>query len=131
MRELTSHKASGLNKELRVTVYDEPGPGGSCHHYEIHGPTKQVSGFGPVPETSLTETEIHFQKGPIQECGVNGISNEALLAIVEDRLWGFQSGQFACAENANALIHVRQALGYLLYRTRERTARGVEGTMQK
>jgi len=51
---------------------------------------------------------------------VNGISNEALLAIVEDRLKGFQSGQYACRENALALTKLQEAMMWLHSRTRER-----------
>ena len=65
------------------------------------------------------------------EEGVNGVSNEALLAIVEHRLQGFQSGDYACRENALALTQVQQAMHWLHHRTRERVARGVEGTSAK
>lgn len=75
--------------------------------------------------------DINFQNGPIAESGVNGISNEALLAIVEDRLIGFQSGEYACRENAIALTKLQEAMMWLQKRTRDRVARGVEGTMQK
>jgi len=74
---------------------------------------------------------IRFQNGPIQESGVNGVSNEALLAIVEDRLLGFQSGQYACRENAIAVTKIQEAMMWLQKRTRDRVARGVEGTNQK
>jgi hypothetical protein len=59
---------------------------------------------------------------------VNGVSNEALLAIVEDRLQGFQSGPFACRENAVALTKLQESMMWLQKRTRERMARNVEGT---
>ena len=73
---------------------------------------------------------MRFQNGPIGEFGVNGISNEALLAIVEDRLKGFQSGDYACRENALALTKLQEAMMWLHSRTRARVARGVEGTHQ-
>jgi hypothetical protein len=122
LRELTSHKLNGLNDALRITVLDERGPGNANHKYQI----AMVSDVGP--EGYFT---AHFQNGPIAEAGVNGISNEALLAIVQDRLEGFQSGEFACRENAIALTHVQDAMHWLQHRTRERLARGVEGTSQK
>jgi hypothetical protein len=75
--------------------------------------------------------DVRFQDGPIQETGVNGISNEALLAIVEDRLAGFQSGQYACRENAIALTKIQEAMMWLHKRTRDRAARGVEGTLER
>jgi len=59
---------------------------------------------------------------------VNGVTNEALLAIVADRLSSFQQGRYACRENADALFHTESALAWLKERTRERMQRGVEGT---
>jgi hypothetical protein len=35
MRELNGHKVNGLNEALRISVLDEPGSGGACHHYKI------------------------------------------------------------------------------------------------
>lgn len=123
MREVTSHKVSGLNDSLRVVVLDEPGPGGACHEYAVDW------SVGSSREGQLrVRLRIPFQTGPVTEAGVNGISNETLLAIVEDRLKCFQSGSHPCRENALALTHLQEALHWLHHRTRERAARGVEGT---
>jgi len=125
MRELTSHKVNGLNEALRIVVLDEPGSGGACHKYEI--------GYGTGPD-DLDEGNpcyVRFQKGPISEHGVNGVSNESLLAIVEDRLKGFQSGEYACRENAVALTKLQESMMWLQKRTRDRMARGVEGTSER
>jgi hypothetical protein len=117
LRQLTDHKVNGLNEAIAITVLDSPGPGGACHHYQVvlH---RQDSG---------TVVELEFQQGPIKEAGINGISNEALLAVVLDRLRGFQAGQFSCRENALALTNLEQAMMWLQKRTRDRMARGVEG----
>lgn len=130
MRELTSHKVPGLNEALRIVAVDEQGPGGANHHYEIHYERRNA---GPASSYNddMVIVPIHFQEGPIQEAGVNGLSNEALLALVEDRLQGFQAGEFACRENAIALTKVQEAMMWLQKRTRDRIARGVEGTSQK
>lgn len=128
MRELTSHKVNGLNE--RILVCDEPGQGNACHVYRCEYPIPPTSEMKAVGATEVSNL-IRFQNGPIQEAGVNGISNEALLAIVEDRLIGFQSGQYACRENAIALTHIQDAMMWLQKRTRDRMARGVEGTNQK
>ncbi len=124
MRKLTDHKVNGLNEALEITVLDEPGQGNACHEYEID----QVSS---ARIRSTAYTLIHFQNGPIKEAGVNGISNEALVAIVCDRLRGFQSGPFACRENALALTKLEESQMWLQKRTRDRVARGVEGTNVK
>lgn len=72
--------------------------------------------------------DIHFQEGPIKECGVNGCANEDLLIMVVRRLEGFQNSEFRCRENALALTHIEEALLWLRKRTMGREARGVEGT---
>lgn len=77
------------------------------------------------------QTLIQFQNGPIKEFGVNGITQEALIAICIDRLRSFQAGQYSCRENAVALTHLETAQMWLMKRTRDRMARGVEGTNQK
>jgi hypothetical protein len=126
-RELTSHKVNGLNEQINVFVMDEPGQGNACHHYRI----EPITLPGDHPEGAINPCDIVFQNGPILESGVNGLSNEALLAVVEDRLLGFQSGPFACRENAIALTKLQEAMLWLQKRTRDRMARGVEGTHQK
>ncbi len=126
-RELTSHKVNGLNEKLKIVVMDEPGQGGACHVYDI----VTVEQTDADDDGGEIHCAIHFQNGPIQEFGVNGISSEALLAIVEDRLVGFQSGQFACRENAVALTKIQEAMMWLQKRTLDRMKRGVEGTNQK
>lgn len=122
MRELTSHRVNGLNEVLRIKVLDEPGQGNACHRYCIEPTVGNAIGV-----------LIEFQNGPLQETNgyPNGLSNEALLAVVEDRLLGFQSGQYACRENAVALTKLQEAMMWLQKRTRDRMARGVEGTHQK
>lgn len=123
-RELTSHKVNGLNDALLVNVLDDPGQGNACHEYQIR---RWVTNTGDEHD-DVEMCSVKFQNGPINEVGVNGISNEALLAIVEDRLKGFQSGQYACRENAIALTKLQEAMHWLHHRTRERIARNVEGT---
>jgi len=129
-RTLTSHKVNGLNEALTIYVMDEPGQGNACHEYAITAIDENLGGVerSPISEKHGQNCLISFQNGPINEAGVNGISNEALLAIVEDRLVGFQSGQYACRENAVALTKIQEAMMWLQKRTRDRMARGVEGT---
>lgn len=131
MRSLTDHIANPANTELKIDVTDEPGQGGANHRYEVTGfdteknPSRvDAQGYA----SRYTRELILFQNGPIKEVGVNGITQEVLLAIVIDRLRGFQSGEFRCRENAIALTHCEDALLWLQKRTRDRLARGVEGT---
>lgn len=74
---------------------------------------------------------IHFQEGPIKECGVNGVCNEDLIAMVICRLEHFQKSEWACRENAMAITKLEEALLWLRKRTMGRESRGVEGTSEK
>lgn len=134
MRKLTDHivENDSANHQLAITVEDEPGQGGACHLYVISGFDTDSNLSAILPGVMvLTKLNVLFQNGPIKEVGVNGITQEALLAIVIDRLRGFQSGPFACRDNAIALTHIEEALMWLQRRTRERIKRGVEGTHVK
>lgn len=132
-REITTHRVGGLNEFVQVRAIDQPGNGGACHRYKIDVPLLHPveSHIRENSERVLAHTDIHFQEGPIGEFGANGISNESLLAVVIDRLEGFQSGPFACTDNGAALFHLTKAMEILHNRTRNRLARGVEGTSQK
>lgn len=114
MRTLDSHNVPGAAQFPPVEVLDEPGSGGAHHVYRMGGPE----------QPSL---HVQFQNGPVAEAGVNGTTNEALLAVVIDRLESFQSGPFACHDNAMALLNLGEAMRWLKNRTTDRVARGVEG----
>ena len=74
---------------------------------------------------------IHFQEGLMKEDGINGICGEDLIAMVICRLQHFQSGDFACRENENAITKLEEALMWLRKRTNDREMRGVVGTYIK
>ncbi len=124
MRQLTDHIVSGDQAvQLQIEVTDEPGAGGANHEYLVMAP--------PSPTKDVNAWRVSFQNGPIKESGVNGITQEALLAITIDRLRSFQSGPYSCRENAIALTHCEEALMWLQRRTVARIKRGVEGTHEK
>lgn len=100
--------------------------GNASHEYIMSWPEPDGEGGYFV-----TENVVRFQRGPVKEVGVNGVTNEALFAVVIDRLEKFQAGPFACAENASALWYLKGALRKLDERTAKRVARGVEGTKVK
>ena len=114
------------SKYTEVQVLDEKGQGNANHEYAI----VEVVLPGSAEPLRFLGT-VSFQNGPIKEFGVNGVTSEDLLAIVVDRLRGFQSGDYACDANQHALAHVENAFTALLGRTEEREARGVEGTNAK
>ena len=116
MRKIDIHKINPMNDKLEIHVVDKPGSGGANHEYLIVN-----------PDNKYFECSIDFQNGPINECGINGITQEILLAIVIDRLKSFQSGPFPSRENEKALTHCEEALHWLQQRTLDRIRRGVEG----
>ena len=111
----------GSQKHTIVTALDGPGPGNASHKYRVIE-AKREDDFPPRGFAS-----VEFQEGPIKEEGVNGCHNEDLIAIVIDRLQGFQQGRFKCRENALAITKLEEALHWLRHRTDDRTRRGVEG----
>lgn len=130
MRTLSAHRTNPANDKLLVDVHDEPGAGGANHRYQISGydTSSNASLAGDSPSH---KTVVLFQNGPIGEVGVNGVTHEALFAIIIDRLQSFQKGPYACRENALALTKCEEALHWLQHRTLARMARGVEGTHEK
>ena len=117
MRELNEHKINPGNDTLTITVLDEPGHGGASHAYDIEG-------------GEAVPTHLRFQNGPISAdgTGVNGITHEALLAVLCDRLRGFQNGPYACKANACALTHLEEAQHWLRH---ERSGACRVGTEQR
>jgi len=114
----------GTKKYTEVIASDEKGQGNANHEYRIHP-------VDPTSQEAVWCQPISFQNGPIKEAGVNGMMNEDLIAIVIDRMEGFQSGDYECSLNQTALVHLRRALQALNDRTADREGRGVEGTNVK
>lgn len=111
-RIIDTHVASIVDEKLEVAAVGPAGPGGAHFLYSISG--------APV------ECKLAFHTGD-PSLGVTGITNESLLAIVIDRLRGFDEGPFRSRENSMALTKLQEGLLWLQCRTRERRARGVEG----
>ena len=112
MREITIHKSHDQDRQPKLTAMGHIGTGGSEQLYRIEF---------KCPDGS----EMHL---PLDFISLehDGVTNEALLAVVIDRLEGFQAGPFNCTENAVAQDHARAALNMLHARTMARIARGVE-----
>ena len=121
---ITRKVAIGTKNYTEIAVLDEVGAGGANHEYEV----RCVPPEGATISKNEIYAKIKFQKGAVKESGINGCHNEDLIAIVIDRLKGFQSGNFPCRENAIAITKLEEALLWLNKRTNDRIARGVEGT---
>lgn len=139
MRVISDHKVNGLNEAIEINAVDEPGPGGANHKYQLLLKDERAR-FDNEQKPENKELLIEFQNGPVKDSLPNGFTNESLVAVVIDRMRGFQlsrdpdgkfsspAGKYACRENALALTHLEEALMWLQKRTRDRLARGVEGT---
>ncbi len=106
------------NAPTNVAVLDarDPNAGNASHEYGVQ--------FGGPKDVA----RIQFQHGPRGVAGSTaGVFDDDLLAIVQDRLEGFQGGPFACEENAKALDAVRVAREALGLRVARRIAQGVLG----
>ncbi len=104
----------GTRKYTEVKVLDEPGQGNANHAYEVV----------LTENRNIVVGEVNFQNGPIKEAGVNGVMNEDLIAIVIDRMRGFQSGDYACRDNVIALTKLAGDLKLIHKETSKRAGRG-------
>jgi len=120
VREIRLHRDGyGLNDALRILAdaRDVDSGGGSSHRYEVEIGGSEVA-------------VIQFQHGPRKaEGSTPGITEEVLLAILIDRLKGFQAGPFSCRENALTLTKLQEALHWSRHRADERAKRGVLGEL--
>ncbi len=104
------------NNDVRVDHLSAPDHQDG-HWYQIYCPEFPVG---------LETFDINFQNGPVKEHGVNGITNEALLAIILHRLRVLNQ-TYPCRENSLAITNIEQGLMWLERRTQDRQKRGVEG----
>lgn len=80
--------------------------------------------------------DIQWQNGPLvvtagHRAEPNGAFVEDIIEAAIGRIEYYQGSKFHTLHNAVALGHLRAALEALQERTRERTDRGVEGTLMK
>lgn len=109
---------------IKVLCMDAQGAGGAHHLYHIYEVDADIATIEPL-------TVIKHQEGAILENGVNGCTNEALLAICGHRMECFQAGSFPSHYNANAKAGIDFSRANLEARTRDRKARNVEGQTKK
>lgn len=119
MRQITTHVVEGANQGQTLWADDSTKTaGGAPARYHLDN---------PGADGGLT---IDFFQGP-NHPSKGWVTNEILLAIVIDRLENFQKGDFACEDNAQALIQLQAGLRILKGRTTERLNRGVEGMLKR
>lgn len=106
---LVDHCTSRLNREcIDVFATDEKNVHDGAHHaYRI-----EVRAFeNPKNAEPVLTVDLPFQDGGLEEVGANGITEQALLAIVLDRLRGFNTGPFSSRENSIAIASRRKGTG--------------------
>lgn len=96
MREITKHRINKCNRQISIFTAE----------FDAY-----IVRIGPNIQTTIA-----FQRGPEKTVGVNGLTNEVLLAIVMDRLERFQMGPAPCDENGEALGLLEHALAMLAAR---------------
>ena len=126
----------GLNDLIEIKADPrDPEAGNASHVYRVwmdvtHTQAAIESGCtGPARGMVAA---IDFQHGPrLSATSEPGITEAVLLAILIDRLEGFQAGPFACEENAAQLAHLRAAMHLTRDRAIARAQRGVLGKNEK
>lgn len=120
-REIQSHHdGHGLNEALEIVADGRDEKAGNASHFY------QVRYAGRIVAA------IQFQHGPRDEPGsAPGATEAALLAILIDRMDGFQAGPYACRENALVRTKLEEALHWTRHRADERAKRGVLGKNEK
>lgn len=137
----TTHDLVGSIEDHEASIASGDAGGKTIESYGVdpksNAPKRFViSGFNaqtnPAAEAgdNLNACVLLMQNGVIPEVGLNGITAEDLLRVVEEVYVCFQEGQFACQENEEVLQHVRAALGALAKRLNRRKDEGTEGTYE-
>lgn len=118
-RTITDHvDGHGLNDSISIRADEEDGSGASHHYAAIIG--------------ADTVAAVQFQQGPrLDASSTRGVTEAVLMAILIDRMRGFQSGPYACRENAIILTKLEECLMWTRHRADERAARGVLGRNAK
>ena len=123
-RELYDHKGNRFNREcIDVATADERASDNAHHAYAINVRAFEV----PKDAAPVLSVTLRFQNGGLKEVGANGITDQALLAIVLDRVRSFNDGQFRCRENSVVITKLEEALMWMEKRGNDRARRGVEG----
>lgn len=125
-RELYDHKGSKLNRECIRVYTNDLRAEDNAHHKYVIDVEKPALTSDQVTEV-VERCELNFQNGGLAEVGPNGITEQALLAVVLDRLRSFNDGPYRSRENSVAITKIEEALMWMQKRADDRARRGVEG----
>ena len=117
MRLLNQQLNMGPDNTLQVVATDMPPMGMPNCRYDIMGFSTV---YNPAADDSsgypahFTRLPVIFQNGPLQEdVPQNGVTPQALLAVIADHLHGKQMGMEASPENQAAMMYVVAAMEQL------------------
>jgi len=110
VRTITTHHTHDASKALTLdAVEDDSGE-----------PYVYVLGINGPDGVTLESGHLQFQRGPLRD-GVNGISDEVLLAIIIDRLEHAERASPRGYEECDwALTYARATMGHLKLLTKRR-----------
>lgn len=106
-KEIFSHQVNGTNRNIRIYIA------------QVDRDSKAPQMVSLILEDG-TMIDLIFAHKEVNGKFVAGVTNEALLAIVEARLEGFQDGPFKSRENAIALTKTQEAMQWLERGTKKR-----------
>ena len=86
----------------------------AAHHFTFDG--------------SMGGSKLHFQEGPIEEVGINGIQAPSVLTAIVEYLREISKPPHNSRETALAITKIEEAVLWLDKRTADRKERVVEGT---
>lgn len=112
MRPVTSHKTGGFTT-VNIDALDRTAPGVPTYRYDLSGfntafNNQATDGSGRAP--MVTRLPIVFHNGPLlMDRPQNGVTAEALLAVLTDHLQGLQNSLESCIEYQTALSYLNSA----------------------
>ena len=134
MRRLITLPTEKINEALELYAVDIPDEHGVKRtRYEISGFDFSKNPLAYPPERLPLDRfgqvyPLLFQQGNPNEVGINGLTTEALLTVIIDRLECFQATPMASRENEKALEHFKTGMRWVRARSESRLRRGTSGT---
>jgi len=124
-RPLFDHRNNKFNREhVEVVTADLRASDGAHHRYTVRVFKNPIGVDG---NEVVAQCDISFQNGGLKEVGPNGITDQALIAIVLDRIRSFNEGPYRCRENSMIVTKLEEALMWGEKRGNDRARRNVEG----
>lgn len=151
MRTIITHRFEALDAEGKNPIDFKPGvandyiiveAGDELTDKQIKGEGKSHASYNFFVKSVRggewsKSLNVRFHQGPlleenpdgsVRQLPVQGVTNEAVLAMVLDRLEVFQKGKFACNQNQFAIERIKEAIDALKAREAERFKAGIVGT---